>query len=612
MTAVSSSSSSPSISSSPPPSYQQSPGVPRRRNPFLRKPLTAAVAAADDGIGRHMSLVDLVSIGLGGTIGSGIFVLSGFIATRFAGPATPLCFAISGAVALLSGCCYAELATIIPTSGSSYAYVYIALGEYFAVVAAACLTLEYMISGAAVARSWGDKVVDWLKVEMEAGDWVNNVFLPFGSDGFNPLAGVLSGATVYLLYRGVKESKDVTNVVTVLKIAVVVFMTVGGLFLYNADNTKPFVPASQPEAHFMGGMSGVLRGATSSFFGYLGYDEVCCVAGEAINPTRNVPKAVLITISTLTILYICATISLTGMQKYSDISETSGFSDAFHSNGVKWAAQVSAFGEVFTLPLVVLVSLIAQPRVFFAMSVDGLMPRVFKEVDYSGGGTEGNLTRGILICGVVMTIIAAFVPFALLNDMISAGVMVSFSLTDSSLLLLRRSCPPAQNPNYLGFLVASINGASFVGSYAFMHGGVGTVIFILSVLWVCAATVLIHVKCPEKLGHSAPASSKEKLFRTPLVPFVPCIAIFINWYLIAQLELTGLLLLATYMTLTTAFYFFYSIRHSIGNNSGWGAKAGEEIEMNEKDDVGLLRVFMEDELGTYEEVDKEDAASSSE
>lgn len=390
-----------------------------------------------------MSLKDLVSLGLGGTIGSGIFVLSGFIARRYAGPATPLCFVISGVCAVLSGSCYAELSARIPVSGSAYAYVYTCIGEYFAVVAAACLTLEYMISGAAVARSWGDKVLEWLKVEMEAGSWAEATLEPFGSESFNPLAGLLSALTTYLLYTGVRESKRVTNVVTVAKVLVVIFITLGGFFLYNVDNVKPFVPphSINPETkeEFIGGFAGVLRGATSSFFGYLGYDEVCCVAGEAINPSVNVPRAVMLTILGAATLYVFATTALTGMQPYPEISESSGFPDAFHYNGVTWAAQIAAVGEVLTLPLVVLVSLLAQPRVYFMMSVDGLLPKVFREIDYIGGGEEGNLTKGILICGVAMTAIAAFVPFSLLNDMISAGVLVSFSLTDTSLLLFRKS-----------------------------------------------------------------------------------------------------------------------------------------------------------------------------
>jgi APA family basic amino acid/polyamine antiporter len=198
--------------------------------------------------------------------------------------------------------------------------------------------------------------------------------------------------------------------------------------MFKGSNLSPYVP---PQF----GFAGVLRGATSSFFGYLGYDEVCCVAGEAINPTVVVPKAVMLTIVGVAVLYFFASTALTGMQPYSEISESSGFADAFHSNKATVAAQIASLGEIVTLPLVVLVSLMAQPRVLFAMACDGLLPPIFKEMDAT---KEGNLTKSIAICGVVMTLIACFIPFTYLNDMISAGVLVSFSLTDSSLLILRR------------------------------------------------------------------------------------------------------------------------------------------------------------------------------
>jgi APA family basic amino acid/polyamine antiporter len=252
------------------------------------------------------------------------------------------------------------------------------------VVAAGCLTLEYGVSAAAVARSWGDKVLEWLVVELEAGPWAAEVLAPAGPDGFNPLAGILSALTVWLLVKGVKESKSVTNFVTMVKVFVVIFMTVGGFFLFDSANLSPYVP---PEF----GTAGVLRGATSSFFAYLGYDEVCCVAGEAVNPLTDVPTAVMGVIATVAVLYCLAAVSLTAMQPYSLVSETSGFADAFHYRGVQWAAQVAALGEVLTLPLVVLVSLLAQPRVFYQMSVDGLLPPVWREVD-----AGGNLKKGIL------------------------------------------------------------------------------------------------------------------------------------------------------------------------------------------------------------------------
>lgn len=197
-------------------------------------------------------------------------------------------------------------------------------------MAAACLTLEYMVSGAAVARSWGDKVVLWATNELE---WENasNYLAP--GYNINPMAAFVSTICVLLLMDGVKESKIVTNIFTALKVALVVFMIVGGFWLFNGSNLVPFMPF---------GTAGVFRGATSSFFGYLGYDEVCCIAGEALNPARDMPRAVLLTLIILTFLYVLAALALCGMQPYDQMSDTSAFPAAFRYNNVEWAAQIAA------------------------------------------------------------------------------------------------------------------------------------------------------------------------------------------------------------------------------------------------------------------------------
>ena len=305
-------------------------------SPWLRKPLWIVLEQErhehheNSTVERHLSLFDLISVGVGGTIGSGIFVLTGYIAHYYAGPATTLSFLVSGAAACCSGLCYAELAGRIPASGSTFAYAYVALGELPAVLAAACLTLEYMVSGAAVARSWGDKMVLWLHDELH---WESAQKYLAPGYNLNPMAGCMSVACVLLLMDGVKESKMVTNVITAIKVALVVFMIVGGFVLWNGSNLQPFLPY---------GTAGVLRGATSSFFGYLGYDEVCCIAGEALHPERDMPRAVLSTLAILTLLYVLAALALCAMQPYQEMSDTSAFPSAFRYNGVEWAAQIAA------------------------------------------------------------------------------------------------------------------------------------------------------------------------------------------------------------------------------------------------------------------------------
>jgi len=565
-------------------------------------------------IDRHLSLFDLVSIGVGGTIGSGIFVLCGHIARNYAGPASILSWILSGIAACLSGLAYAELAGQIPAAGSSYIYAYVSMGELPAVLAAACLTLEYVVSGSAVARSWGDKVVDRMITsgfiilhehnrntydddhgsatdDFDSGTatststWLETFVRP-GFWNFNPLATVIATVSVLILLSGVKESKAVTNFFTVTKVLLVSFMTILGLILIQpSSNLVPFLP---PQF----GYSGVVRGATSSFFGYIGFDEICCLAGEAKDPRRNVPRAIVLTLACVTVLYVLATFALVGMQPYQEISDVSGFPMAFQSRGLEWAARLSAFGEIFTLPIVVLLSTMAQPRLQYALAKDGLLPSIFARTDSSG-----NLWYGTLISGILMISVASFVPFDLLNDVISAGILVAFCTTDSALLLLKHDPPPLNNGchnyeegtgggegNRVEWLVGTVNVSAFTFGITTAHlwdAFPGShILAILSAFGTFAATLQIYRTCPPvqcfggKRRFTSSSiiphhSDADRYFQTPCMPFVPCLGIFVNWYLLGQLELVAIALLVAYLFAAVVFYFCYGFWHSVGNHDGW-------------------------------------------
>jgi amino acid permease len=206
-------------------------------------------------IERHLSLVDLMAIGIGGTIGSGLFVLVGLVAHKYAGPATVLSWCVSGLAACLSGCAYAELSARIPLPGGAYAYSYVAIGEFPAILTATCLSMNYIASSAAVARSWGDKVEEWFVNEIGEEHWLHVVFKPYKS--FSPFAFLISLSAILLLLNGVKESKRVTNFFTLLKALTALFMVITGFYYTNPLNWSPFLPAQF-------GVSGVMRGATGT------------------------------------------------------------------------------------------------------------------------------------------------------------------------------------------------------------------------------------------------------------------------------------------------------------------------------------------------------------
>lgn len=521
-----------------------------------RKPLwVVAQQEASADVTRHLTLLDLISVGIGGTIGSGIFVLAGYIAHHYAGPATILSFGASGLAACCSGLCYAELAGRLPASGSTYVYTYVAMGELAAVVAAACLTLEYAASGAAVARSWGDKVVLWLQHDL-GFEQLAAILNP--GYGLNPMAFLISAASVALLLNGVKESKCVSNFFTSLKLLLVLFMIVGGFYFFDSANLV------EPDSFTPFGYSGVLRGATSSFFGYLGYDEVCCIAGESLNPHRDMPRAVLITLGTVAVIYMTAALALVGMQPYTDIDDTSGFPAAFAANGSNWAMQLTAAGEVITLPVVVLISLMAQPRLQYALVQDGLLPRIFGNVD-----DRGNLTSGTWVAGSIMSVVAGCVPFSYLDDLISAGILVAFCMTNSCLVLMRCDSP---TPNVLPRGLLLYNTLCLVTSLSICHEGVPFGMQVVSAGATLLTAGFLAASCPRSAtfggrvgttlrldsadtNASTTTNEEHSYFESPCVPLIPLIGIFTNCYLIAMLEWSGLLLLVVYLGMTVALYF---------------------------------------------------------
>ena len=313
---------------------------------------------------RHMSLFDLILFGVGCTVGSGVFVLAGVAAHSYAGPSSSISYLVAGCVAALSGLPYAELSAAFPMDGSTYSYAYITLGEVFAVMSSLCQTLEYGGSGAAVARSWGEKFVDWVREGHSGNEGGNELpkwldtFLDPGY-GINPMAAIIASLCSLLLLWGVQESKTATNIVSMTKISLITFMVVGGFLLASGvgpqeddsnprpatfSNWEPFVP---PEF----GPSGIFQGSSILFFAYLGYDCICNLSGEAKNPVKDVPRAVVATLMIDGFVYMLAALALTAMLPYQEISTVSGFPRAFGANGWIWAEKLTAVSDPVLLLL---------------------------------------------------------------------------------------------------------------------------------------------------------------------------------------------------------------------------------------------------------------------
>jgi amino acid transporter len=599
----------------------------QRHDSFTSVLLDGASDYNQQGLCRHLNFWDLLGIGVGSTVGSGVFVLVGTVATNYAGPSCFISMILAGSAALCSGVCYAELSSRIPTAGSTYVYTKHCWGECVSVVAAACITLEYAISGAAVARTWGDKVLTWiqpiLSSEIKSRNGNNDSDSSFlgmvaswlqpGSIVNIPACLVSIGATAVLL-SGRSTSKSVTNWITIFKMIIIAFMIIAGLCLYDHNNMPPAAKdsvssATENEVHTSStwfirwapyGLSGISTGATVSFFGFLGYDEVCCVAGEAINPSKDMPRAVIGTIFITTICYVLAAIAITGMIPYTDISPTIGFPDAFVQRDYHWIGTCTAIGELLTLPVVVVCCLLPQPRLTYSMALDGLLPKLFCEVDL-----KGSLHSGTAFAGCVMILVATFCPFTYLDDLISGGILLAFCMTNSCLVLFR--CIPysqldcltnthlqseQQNSQstLLHTLLISYNMLCFGSSFIWSIGGqhvnhdirnIATVAAIAIAVAAVSCFFYIVQTCP--LAHdfggvvfanrsnvyrskislhsnsctSRLSSSYQRYFSTPAVPMIPCLGTAINWYLIGQLRVSGMTSLFLYASVTIAIYLCF-------------------------------------------------------
>jgi len=285
------------------------------------------------------------------------------------------------------------------------------------------------------------------------------------------------------------------------------------------------------------------------------------MAGEAQNPKRNLPWAVGITLSFVTIVYMTASLVLTGMQPWEEISPVSGFPAAFFSAQAPWAGQIIAIGEIVTLPIVVLITIMIQPRLQYALAEDGLLPAFFRKLD-----SKGNLWNGTLVAGVLMIIVATAVPFENLNDATSCAVLMALSFTDSSVILLWHEAPDPESslPLYLIliFHVASLSAGYFLTNLLdTLVGRLGGAICIVAVFVI---PLLIQIYCPrvKNFGglkhhcHESAMRRDDGYFHSPWVPFFPFFGIFINCYLIVQLDIWGILGLVGLLTAASFYYFF--------------------------------------------------------
>jgi len=441
-------------------------------NLFLRRKISdlQAEVIQDHSLRRALGPLNLTTLGIGAVIGAGIFVMTGQAAATYAGPGIVFSFIVAGFACGLAGLCYAEFASMIPISGSAYTYSYATLGEFVAWIIGWDLILEYLFAASTVAVGWSSYFVSFVKDfhikflhdhSQFLGKFINapysysaptdagwNIWRLF-TEGWTSTGAVLNvpamcivAIITVLLVIGIKESATFNNIIVATKLTVILVFIAVGVFYINPANWHPFLPPVTPTGKF--GWPGVFGGASFIFFAYIGFDAVSTAAQEARNPQRDMPIGILASLAICTILYITVALVLTGIIKYTELNVGDPIAVAINSlgSGVAWLRPIIKVGAIAGLSSVILVMMMGQPRIFYSMSKDGLLPAAFGKV-HPRFRTPWLATA---LTGLLATLIAGLFPIELLGKLVNIGTLLAFAIVCVGIFVLRFTHPEIKRP----------------------------------------------------------------------------------------------------------------------------------------------------------------------
>jgi len=431
-----------------------------------------ARATGEDTLKRTLGPVALVALGIGAIIGAGLFVRTAAAIADRAGPSVTLAFIVAGIGCAFAGLCYAEFASMIPVAGSAYTYSYATMGEFVAWVIGWDLVLEYAVGAATVAIAWSEylnRVLEWVGLRVPY-QWSHSPFESVAATGeqgiMNIPAIVILGLLSALLIRGTKESAFVNGIIVIIKVAIVMLVIAIGWGFINPANHTPFIPEAttyvtpQGISHAYGGIMGILGAAGVVFFAYIGFDAVSTAAQEAKNPSRDMPIGILGSLVICTVLYVLFAYVLSGVATVEDFRSTGreasvAFAISTYMAGYEWLSRAVTVAILAGFSSVILVMLLGQSRVFYSMSHDGLVPKVFSEIHHK---YRTPWKSNILFFGFT-SVFAAFVPVDVVGEMTSIGTLFAFMLVCAGVWIMRVKRPDLKR----GFTVPAVQFVSIAG-----------------------------------------------------------------------------------------------------------------------------------------------------